>query len=320
MNISYKLLENGLDFVLSSALQLEQLTREKKESERKGLLKYSLLHLFSGIELIMKYRLSVEHWTYVYADMNKANKEKFLKGDFQSVHCNDLFLRLSALCSVEITEKKKNEVNKLRELRNKVMHFEVSENINAIESYINKNITFIIGFISEYISFNALSDEEQNLISEIKGVLKELSMHYDNAKLLAEKDAKAKGLYEYLEICMECQEKFLYKDNGEAECRFCDAKYDSEDFARFYLYERGFDEYSAFTDGSEFPCYNCPECSKNSFVIIRGDNFARCFACEVEYAVNEILFCLSCDDPFIDTEGSSGKMCLSCWNYHMNKD
>lgn len=114
MDVEYTLLENGLDFVLSSANQLKQLNIESEEVSKKRLLKYSLLHLFSGIELILKYRLLQEHWTYVYSDMNKADKKAFLAGDFQSASCEELFTRLNKLCDVEIKQHHKDEVNRLK--------------------------------------------------------------------------------------------------------------------------------------------------------------------------------------------------------------
>lgn len=320
MDINYKLLENGLDFVLSSANQLKQLTDAKEEKTKKRLLKYSLLHLFSGIELILKYRLLQEHWTYVYADMNKADKQAFLGGDFQSASCEELFARLSKLCNIEIKQHLKDEVNKLKELRNKTMHFEVSGNVNAIENHINKNITFIIRFISDYITISDLSDEEQDLLSEIKIVLKKLTKHYNNAILLAEKVAKERGISGCLETCMECGEAFLWKSEGSGECIFCGEKYDGEDLARLYLYEQGIDEYSTVKDGGEYPCYTCPECGSHSFVISHDYDFARCFTCEIQYTTSEVAFCSWCNEPFIGDEESSGGMCPSCWEYRLSKD
>ncbi len=278
------------------------------------------MHLFSGIELILKYRLLQEHWTYVFADMNKADRQALLNGDFQSASCDDLFARLNKLCSIEIKQHLKDEVVRLKELRNKTMHFEVSGNMNAIEGRVNKNITFIIRFISDHLTISALSDGEKELLNEIKIILKELTKHHENAILLAEKEAKERGISRCLEKCMECDEQFLWKKEGYAECIFCGATFDGEALARQYLYEQGIDEYSIVKDGGEYPCYTCPDCGSDSFVISHEYDFARCFTCEVQYTENEVSFCSWCSDPFIHGEGDSGKICQSCLQQYLEKD
>lgn len=316
MNVEYKLLANGLDFILSSGNQLKQLSNTSEEKSIKQLLKYSLLHLFSGIELILKYRLLQEHWTYVYADMNKADKKAFLLGDFQSASIEELFIRLSRLCNIEVQQHTKKEIGKLKELRNKAMHFEVSGNLHAIESRINKNIGFVIRFISENLTIAELSGEEQTLLTEIKYVLKDLDKHYQNAILLAEKIAKERGVFEHLVRCMECDEAFLWKEEGSNECLFCGAVFDGESLARQYLYEQGVDEYSVVKDGGEYPCYACPECGSYAFVISHEYNFARCFSCEIQYTTNEVSFCSWCNEPFIGKTEDTIEMCPSCCQHH----
>lgn len=318
MDIDYKLLENGLDFILSSANQLMQVNDKNTEMENKRLLKYSLLHLFSGIELVLKYRLLQEHWTYVYADMNKASKKDFFDGNFQSASCEDLFIRLDRLCGIEIKQHIKNEVNKLKELRNKAMHFEISGNMKSIESHINKNITFIIRFITDHLIISDLTENERCLLTEIKSVLRALKEHYDNALLLAEKIAKERGISGCFETCMECGEDYLWIYDGSGECLFCEEKYDGEGLAKSYLAKQGIYEYDT-VDGGEYPCYDCPDCGQTSFIISHDYDFARCFSCETQYSINEIDFCSSCGLPFIKPKENIW-ICDSCIEYKMGKD
>jgi len=69
MEMKYTVLENGLDFVLNSINNLTIASEDTTdEYAKKRLIKYSLLHLSSGIELILKSRLLKEHWTYVFAE------------------------------------------------------------------------------------------------------------------------------------------------------------------------------------------------------------------------------------------------------------
>ncbi len=70
-DIEYGLLENGLDFILSST---EYLMSGKSKSD----IKYGLLHLSSGIELVFKYRLFIVNREYVFQNLKEANHQKFL--------------------------------------------------------------------------------------------------------------------------------------------------------------------------------------------------------------------------------------------------
>ena len=61
-------------------------------------IKYSVLSIWSGIELILKTRLMVEHWTLIYKDTNKANTSNFKTGDFESVNFKCCIERLEKIC------------------------------------------------------------------------------------------------------------------------------------------------------------------------------------------------------------------------------
>ena len=73
-------LENGLDYLRSvvDALAGDPTTRD---------LKYAVLHLAAGIEVLAKYRLHCEHWTLVVSKLDdpKIDRAAFERGDFTSV-------------------------------------------------------------------------------------------------------------------------------------------------------------------------------------------------------------------------------------------
>ena len=102
MEMNYTVLENGLDFVFMSARNLSVINEASiGDEEKKLLIKYSLLHLSSGIELVFKHKLLQEHWTYVFADMNKAKKEVLQSGEFKSADSETIIERLKNLCDIE---------------------------------------------------------------------------------------------------------------------------------------------------------------------------------------------------------------------------
>ena len=54
------MMENGLDFILDAAIKLKDSEETQDFIEKRQDIKYSLLHLLSGIELVMKARLYIE--------------------------------------------------------------------------------------------------------------------------------------------------------------------------------------------------------------------------------------------------------------------
>ena len=66
-----RLLTNGLCFLLQS-IEHFKCSENKYDTEKE--LKYSTLHLFSGIFLILKEKLKREHWSLLFSDVNKVTK------------------------------------------------------------------------------------------------------------------------------------------------------------------------------------------------------------------------------------------------------
>ncbi|MCK5581837.1 MAG: hypothetical protein KAJ18_11260 [Candidatus Omnitrophica bacterium] len=65
--IEFQILENGLDFILSA---LNYISGPKEKSD----LKYGVLRLSSGCELVLKERLRQEHWSLVFENIKKARR------------------------------------------------------------------------------------------------------------------------------------------------------------------------------------------------------------------------------------------------------
>lgn len=63
-SVEFGLLENGLDFIQSAINYLIK-------SQDKYDIKYGLLHLSSGVELVFKYRLLIEDWELLFQDIKK---------------------------------------------------------------------------------------------------------------------------------------------------------------------------------------------------------------------------------------------------------
>ena len=80
------LLENALDFLASAVEQLQLDTTRS--------LKYAVLHLAAGVELLIKERLRQEDWQLLFDDVNAADELKYAAGDFYGVAPPEALKRL----------------------------------------------------------------------------------------------------------------------------------------------------------------------------------------------------------------------------------
>lgn len=323
MEMNYTVLENGLDFVFMSARNLSVINEASiGDEEKKRLIKYSLLHLSSGIELVFKHKLLQEHWTYVFADMNKAKKEVLQSGEFKSADSETIIERLKNLCDIEITQDEMKDLRNLRNRRNKAEHFSLNENILSIESSIHKNISILIKVIVEHYDLDEFTDEENELFLQIKALLRQSQQHYNDAITIAQKELEQTGMENYVVTCPECEEEFLLRDDG-TKCIFCGYKATGETVAHDYISNvLGISEYEVVTGGGEFPQYECPECASEALVYDYDNEKVICFNCDYEDKTLNILFCDECGNIYRNYGSSEDDIgiCSDCLDYHINKD
>lgn len=85
--------------------------------------KYSIINFCSGLELVLKARLLTEHWTLILKSPEKADLATFPNGNFQSVNIVESIDRLTKICNESFTSDEKKCFERLRDHRNKVVHF-----------------------------------------------------------------------------------------------------------------------------------------------------------------------------------------------------
>jgi hypothetical protein len=111
--VSFPLLENGLDFLASA---VEHLRGDPSPRD----LKYALLHLASGIELVLKERLRLHDPAQLYDRPAKFNQADFEAGNFYSANSAETVKRLITRAGVTIPEGAQTTLQLLREKRNRV--------------------------------------------------------------------------------------------------------------------------------------------------------------------------------------------------------
>lgn len=86
IDVGVALRDNAYNFIKKG---LQAIIIDNKEGY-----KYAILHLYSGIVLLLKDVLYKEHWILIFEDVNEADKEKLFDGSIKSVNYHTLMKRL----------------------------------------------------------------------------------------------------------------------------------------------------------------------------------------------------------------------------------
>lgn len=223
---TYKeVLANGLDNIDEALGYLLLIQADTDDNLIGRHRKNTLIKLYAGIELVLKARLFLENWTYIFADMNKADRSALKNGDFISIGSDKIASRLLALCDIDVKKLEKESFSKLRNRRNKTVHFIMPTTDKALVSVVNNNVTEIIEFITEQFEQEVLDTIEGKLIDEIHAKLRQSKEHEAVVRNLAQKRLDALILDEEdIHVCPECLEPFFVFSEETDECLYCGLK------------------------------------------------------------------------------------------------
>jgi hypothetical protein len=311
-------LENGLDFLLSS---LEHLTAASSVAilglfltpdearHQKRHLKYALLHLCSSIEVLFKVRLRQEHWSFVFANVNRADDEAQDEGAFESVAFHDLMDRLVRICHIDLSEEQRRLLTNLRKRRNRMEHLGTVDSLPAISASVSSMVSFTIDFVESTFKPDDLK-EQQLLIDEIRHQLGSCNAFIAQRWQEIRKDVDA--FYSVIE-CPACQQQALEVNKGRVRCRFCYHASSSVEAANEYIY-RFLGHFSG-----ESAVNTCPECGGHTLVGRIPDRGSFCFNCGLEWAPGELERCWACNE-FYATEDDDCGICPACFQAGHEKD
>jgi len=314
------LLENAFDYILDAVQQL----KGKRPAKRR--IKYGIVHLWSGIELLIKKRLMDEHWSLIFRDINKADKNALNSGDFVSVYFDEAVKRLKNICEVDIGNHR-TVLDKIREDRNRLEHFQITLPKEAAISNIVKAWNFVLDFASAHIDLSNERDSEE-LFEKIK---RKIIVHEEFVKerlkvIEPEIEKNRSEQYPYTIIdCPECLQDTLLLKGGNCECLFCRSDFDWEDAMGKWLirhegYYRVFDYKDRMIDPLVF---ECPECEFEGLYRFEDgdtqppDPAAICFHCGRSF-----LYCEWCSlaDVCPNDEDGFGKECSIYLTHRKGKE
>ncbi len=326
-HIEFAPLENGLDY-MESAVQLLQGSPSGRD------LKYGVLHLAAGIEVLLKMRLAKEHWSLIFEDVKSATLAKYKNGDFRSVGALEALNRLKNIASISVDEDDATRVRAIVDKRNMLQHFGLLDSVAAIQSVTARALDFLISFLSEHIRDDdpAPADAVEETLNRIRGGLAEIES-------LVEERMKSQSLalskQEFVVSCPICQRAALVV-NDTCRCLFCLYEGTSEDSADQYVSRvLGLSEYSVVKDGGVWPIFDCPVCSRVSLVEgitdavtyeageaegSRVPVYWVCFAGCAGWAYGELDTCARCGRFTVESDDEGMGICSDCIEYFVSKD
>lgn len=286
--IILNLLDNGLDYIYQAVEPIGVVSRRSQHSW-----KYTILHIYSGIELLLKEKLRQEHWSLIFQDVSSADLKRVENGDFISVYHDELIKRLQGIAKVTINDE---PIKKLRDLRNRFEHFEVNIALDECEEIVVAALDEIIKFWENNLKIIS-TVEQQKKFETIKSITTGFET-YREQRLRKFKEA-IKGITEtksgLIVFCPDCHSLSfaVFKDDEkECKCFVCDKKYKKDDYLKKIRdHEKWLSEESLFSDHYEPYDAICSSCQKETRVRYYDSNYVTLFYC-----------CLNCIELFQETK------------------
>ena len=294
-------LTTGLDFLVTAVNDLADDVPTPR-------LKFGLANLFTGIEILLKVRLAREHWSLVFRNVNSANKEDQMTGDFVSVQFGEAIERLSSICTIQFNGEHKTALDLVRKERNKLLHIGYVVHPSHLHPVAAKTLDFMIAFISEELEPIGFTEDANALLEQIRARLVHIQRYVRERRLAITPILDAS--YASIVTCFLCLEDAMTIDAGKVKCEFCLLTADGEDAADSFAHNiLGLSKYRIVTQGGEWPVYQCPECGQSSFVEGVDSETAHttrwmCFSCGTEASDEEVWRCNRCNEPVITKDGS----------------
>ena len=139
-------------------------------------IKHIICDLSNCFELLVKYRLMEEHWSLVFADVNKASFVTYENGDFISVDIKSAISRVQNICGVE---QDFNAIKIVQQYRNRIMHYTLCGTTEEII----KNIANSMREIKMFVETEIIESLPEEAKQDFEKAMKDYS---DNANRLEE--------------------------------------------------------------------------------------------------------------------------------------
>ncbi|MFJ6719022.1 hypothetical protein [Streptomyces sp. NPDC091259] len=269
---------NGLDYLVSVVECLEADAPSPRD------LKYAVLHLAAGAEVLLKARLQMEHWTLVFSHPGRAVRDEVENGTLTSCTPKEARERLENIVGIPVAKPDAEALDQLAKMRNALQHYGLvgsAANAQVIETLTAKVLGFLIPFLDDHILGRLTEDEQDEVEDElirIRSGLHDIQAYAtERLRTLAPKLGPLRS--RTLE-CPECSQwayvpsPIPLPDTRRPDrvyyvttCYFCGIQHvDSETAAFQYLVNHTVYEYRNAAGETVYPSrpFVCPRCATSS--------------------------------------------------------
>lgn len=301
------LTENGCHFLRST---LDEVARDDEAGNRNA-----VIFVAAGLEVLLKTRLAIEHWTLLFEEPAKARLSDLKSGEFVSVSASKLVQRLNNVASLNL---KNDAPDKVFRLRNRVLHFAPPSDL-AVRVEVALGLNFALTFIHEHLLPHIEAPGKGDVTAlkeEIAEVFRELE-HFRTSRL--ESLEGVLGTHPVVVECPDCNQEtlVLQGDTDEDTCLFCLATTPGEELAARYVADVLNWSWRDEADGGDNPLQSCINCDAAAFVsgiqVVNRPNIAfGCFSCAEVFEHSEVQRCDRCGD--LMASGDETGTCSACWS------
>ncbi|MEU9529643.1 MULTISPECIES: hypothetical protein [Streptomyces] len=147
-DVDFTVVRNGMDYLRSAVRHLAGAEGAEPDDHA---LKYAVLHLQAATEVLLKARLTHEHWSLVFTDPGAASWQKFTAGDFESCSLATTLDRLEKIARVSLTPRERTAIRSLAKTRNALTHYGHSASAYQVEAQAARVLSLLLTFVSEHL-------------------------------------------------------------------------------------------------------------------------------------------------------------------------
>ncbi|GLY53166.1 hypothetical protein [Lentzea sp. NBRC 102530] len=322
-SVEFSPLANALDYLRDGAGRLG-------ETPSSTDLKYAVLHLHAGVEVLAKYRLVCEDWRLILTEESTSvTEQQFKDGDFYSIGLAQALKRLKTECGISLTAGQCKAANALVRFRNQLQHYGLVSTAEAVEARTTKVLGFALDFIDQHLPVDVLAaDDDVDVLTTMLDDIRQKLSRIE--KLVRQRMQQLQpALVAQPSWCPDCGQPAVLMSSAEhphpvnvpahiePRCAFCTRRWDSlKDYVYDFADVRLGLSIQGVADGGDYPTETCPECGDELLVwfdVVTGerrrDATGRCFSCESEFNDR----CSRCGHPVDNPEiGKEMKPCSEC--------
>jgi hypothetical protein len=295
--LQFSLIENARDFLDD--------TITRTNSDQASSWKYAIISLASAIELIMKSVLEKEHWSLLFENVDSASKEHLESGQFKSVDFETAQVRLQQIANVKLSERDKQYLTSLRNIRNRISHFKVDVNVNVVKSVVARGIAvFFDIYKTPHLESQYDERYEAQVNSSLRAFDRYVRIKMATLKSRIESSSRPAALFKCCQTCYQDAVVLAGAADDHAQCLYCGEEGTLEEFA---------------ARDSELPVEECPQCGTQSLAFVLYNNEDGEFVCvKCGFKAKSIQYCWECGAGFVAEEGET--LCQDCWDYKLSRD